>query len=69
MAQRKYTVGEIERMRSALWQAVPAGLPFDGVQKSAEIEHQIQTYMANGTDPSELERPIYVDANNVARFG
>lgn len=62
--QRKYTVNQIERMRKAiakrLYPLPAAGLFqsfFLGEQEQhlRHIEDALRTYMANGTDPAELE--------------
>ena len=53
--QRKYSVGEIDRMRTLIGCLYWPGISYDPGQRSAEIEDRLRTYMLNGTDPSELE--------------
>jgi hypothetical protein len=65
MADRKYSVAEIDKMRSLLWERAylawvkvrdPQGdyeISLDRMGRN--IEDQLRTYMLNGTDPSELE--------------
>lgn len=55
MAERKYSVAEIDRMRRALEWAYPTGVSYYAEQRGAEIENRLRTYMQNGTEPSELE--------------
>lgn len=54
MAERKYSVAEIDRMRRAIECSYPGGAYY-AEQRSAEIENRLRTYMQNGTEPSELE--------------
>jgi hypothetical protein len=51
---RKYSISEIERMRNAVRLMIPDRL--DAALQVVEIEERLRTYMANGTDPEELER-------------
>jgi hypothetical protein len=57
MAQRPYTVSEIERMRQAL-QIIntPIGISYSQTAIDARVEDQLRTYMVNGTEPDELGR-------------
>jgi hypothetical protein len=50
---RKYSIAEIDRMRDAVSLMVPdRATPSDRI---IEIEERLRTYMANGTEPEELE--------------
>jgi hypothetical protein len=49
---RKYSVSEIDQMRSA----VSIMFPITYNAKAAEIEDRLRTYMIAGTDPDELEQ-------------
>jgi len=55
MSERKYSVSEIDRMRKAIEWSFPTGVSYDAVDRAAEIEERLRTYMLNGTDPKELE--------------
>ena len=58
--QRKYSVGEIDRMRKALERiCIRPMVPYNPVEKQREIEEHLRTYMLNGTDPEELEEQMY----------
>jgi hypothetical protein len=50
---RKYSVSEIERMRNAVRLMVPDRA--DAGLRVLEIEERLRTYIANGTEPEELE--------------
>lgn len=52
--QRKYSISEIDRMRSALEWSYGGGV-YNAAARSAEVEDRLRTYMLNGTDPEELE--------------
>jgi len=58
VAERKYSVAEIDRMRQAIRWSYPCGVPYYENERSAEIENRLRTYMQNGTDPKELEAMI-----------
>jgi hypothetical protein len=49
MAERKYSVAEIDRMRAAV-----ATKSFG----DPGVEDRLRTYMLNGTDPDELEASV-----------
>lgn len=49
MTQRKYSLAEIDRMRSVIGSQVG---PF---RNDGAVEERLRTYMLNGTDPLELE--------------
>lgn len=51
--QRKYTVGEIDRMRSEIEWSYPSG-PYNAIERNADIENRLRTHMQNGTTPEEL---------------
>jgi hypothetical protein len=50
MAERKYSVSEIDRMRRAV-----ALMMIGPCRNGAEVEDRLRTYMLNGTDPEELD--------------
>lgn len=51
--RRKYSVVEINRMRTAISGATPCtGKSY--TERLLEIEEKLRTHMLNGTDPSEL---------------
>ncbi len=52
MADRKYSVAEIDRMRHAI------SCGYMGPSNSTLIEDRLRTYMLNGTDPEELEQDV-----------
>lgn len=54
MTQRKYTYVEITAMRADLTLLLTPNHPFFQAELEAKIESQLQTYMMNGTEPSEL---------------
>jgi hypothetical protein len=57
MAERKYSLSEIDAMRMALQcLLIHPGVPYQPVEKTKEIEEQLRTYMINGTDPEELTK-------------
>jgi hypothetical protein len=59
MSERKYSVQEIERMRSALrWIITPVNQCFYPDEINKQIENQLRTYMLAGTEPNELERRL-----------
>lgn len=49
MADRKYSISEIDRMRTAIAWIFPSG----------DIENLLRTYMQNGTEPEELEKVLH----------
>ena len=51
--KRKYSVAEIDRMRDAVALMVP--VRESNLDRVIEIEERLRTYMANGTEPDELE--------------
>lgn len=51
---RKYSINEIDRMRSAIERGFYA--PGDSTKRAAIVEDRIRTHMVNGTEPEELER-------------
>lgn len=54
---RKYSIHEIARMRQALQTLLtPPTFPYSAIEKNAEIEGQLRTYMLAGTEPEELEK-------------
>lgn len=52
--QKRYTLDEIDRMRAAVGNMFPMGVPYRQSERTVEIEARLRTYMANGTDPDEL---------------
>jgi hypothetical protein len=57
MAERRYTVAEIDRMRSALRLIIiRPNTNYYPDEMERKIEDQLRTYMLNGTDPEELDR-------------
>jgi hypothetical protein len=50
---KKYTVATIDRMRRIIMKMLPS-LP-TLAERMAATEDRLRTYMANGTDPEELE--------------
>lgn len=54
MAERLYTVREIDRMRRVLTMSYPPGVTFRQSDRSAEVEDRIRTYMSAGVDPAEV---------------
>ena len=56
MAERKYSIGEIDRMRKAIEWCYPTGVPYLAAERAADVENRLRTYMQNGTDPEELEK-------------
>lgn len=60
MAQRKYSVEEIDRIRDAVIKRneEPHPNPYGDQDVTAwakRVEERVRTYMLNGTDPEELE--------------
>lgn len=55
MAERKYSVGEIDHMRRCIRFSYPSGVSYYEQERAAEIENRLRTYMQNGTDPRELD--------------
>lgn len=65
MPERKYSIAEIDRMRSLIRRQFPSdvwesGMNFSAprlisLDYSATVEDQLRTYMINGTEPDELE--------------
>lgn len=51
---RKYSVAEIDQMRSAVERGFSR--PADPMKAALIIEDRLRTYMLNGTEPEELER-------------
>lgn len=57
---RKYSVAEIDRMRSAIFFILtPPLMPYQEQDRKEEIERHLRTYMANGTEPAELEEMVF----------
>jgi hypothetical protein len=56
MVERKYSIGEIDRMRNALSVLCDTGFAFARMDRNAGIEQKLRTYMQNGTEPDELEK-------------
>ena len=54
---RKYDLDEIDRMRAAVMHIYRPGGGFSE-EDYRRIEDQLRTYMANGTDPVELETRV-----------
>lgn len=54
MPERKYSVSEIDYMRTILGLSYPRGVPYFEKERSAEIENRLRTHMQNGTTPDEL---------------
>lgn len=54
MSERKYSLSEIDRMRTAVGFLCSYGVRTPA--EAAACEDRLRTYMANGTDPEELER-------------
>ena len=54
MVERKYTIQEIEGMRQSIGWSYPPNVPYYAEARAAEIEDQLRTYMANGTEPKEV---------------
>lgn len=52
---RKYTVGEIDRMRALIRWSYPCEVPFYETARAKDIEERLRTYMLNGTTVDELE--------------
>lgn len=50
--QRKYSINEIDRMRSAIHQA---SYWYRGFESHEQTEDKLRTHMLNGTEPEELE--------------
>ncbi len=68
---RKYTVAEIDRMRRAISQRENLsmqGQSFYPNERHAKIEDMLRTYMANGTEPEELERAASQEAAEMQQF-
>lgn len=59
MADRKYSVAEIDRMRKAIDSTYYLQAP--------AVEDRLRTYMLNGTDPEELERAMHAHYDQIAR--
>lgn len=55
--QRKYSVGEIDRMRRATWAILNA--QWGKGPWHEDCETRLRTYMLNGTSPQELEREAH----------
>lgn len=60
MAERKYSVAEIDRMRRSIRWSYPTGISCYEHERAADIENRLRTYMQNGTDPEELEKGTFV---------
>lgn len=45
-------------MREAIRWSFPHGFAYLPLEREAEIENRLRTYMQNGTDPEELETAI-----------
>lgn len=67
MADRKYSVQEIDRMRNAVRRQFPMswggliGMPMTlSTEYDAQVEDRLRTFMLNGTEPDELDggKPI-----------
>lgn len=58
MAERKYSIGEIDRMRKAIEWCYPTGVPYLAAERAADVENRLRTYMQNGTDPIIVELRI-----------
>lgn len=56
MAERRYTVAEIDRMRIAVEQLFPMDIAYDRAVRAKQAEERLRTYMLNGTEPEELEQ-------------
>lgn len=54
MAERKYSVAEIDDMRDSIRWSYPSDTAFYAKERDADIENRLRTYMQNGTDPEEL---------------
>jgi hypothetical protein len=54
MAERKYSVSEIDRMRRAITEVV-WDQHWSPKTQAPVIEDRLRTYMLNGTEPEELE--------------
>lgn len=50
----KYTVAQIDDMRSALYELLYPRGGWDHEEGPREVERQLRTYMLNGTTPEEL---------------
>ncbi len=57
MIDRKYNIAEIDRMRTAIKWSYGEG-NYDPQERNADIENRLRTYMANGTEPEELEEAM-----------
>ena len=68
MAERKYSVAEIDRMRNALLMRAAPSAPASGVshvtfgdpwkereRRETAVEDMLRTYMLGGVEPAELE--------------
>ena len=55
---KKYTVAEIDQMRQVIRWSYPSGLSFMPVERDANIENRLRTYMQNGTTPKELQEGL-----------
>jgi len=51
----KYSIEEIDRMRTAIKHSYPTGIPYLEEERSKEVEDQLRTYMINETTVEELE--------------
>lgn len=63
MAERKYTVEEIDRMRRLVEASLfplPGSLAlYDHLDKADSVEDRLRTYMLNGTEPDELAQQVW----------
>ena len=53
---RKYTIDEIDQMRSHIRWSYPSGVGYFTKDRDADIENRLRTYMQNGTTVAELEK-------------
>lgn len=57
MANRKYSLAELDRMRAALMARYPKDVSYVPADRAREIELHLQTHILNGTEPEEIEAP------------
>lgn len=59
MSEHKYSIAEIDRMRSAVWQLTVVNLHVYGPgELDRQVEERLRTYMLNGTTREELEQEV-----------
>lgn len=70
MAERKYSVAEIDQMRSSLtYQIETAELDvWTDKHVRHDVEEKLRTYMLNGTDPAELEAAAIEAGRRAAEY-